>query len=226
MITQHICKVFEISTCMSFVKSYFFLHSSRSNNKVMAYSKVFEFTSAVRGYHHYRKYWTPEPEQHLHCYHEKDNVFDRYAIKVCENGKESAVGHLPKEISRVTKFLIDRGATVSLDLTGVNYRRSPLVQVTARISGTVSNLLVMEKYKQIVEELYTEPKDEQILGSFLELDPDEQMHTTCTNNMPGPKKIKKKINAQPATKDIRNFFTPLTKEKGQQKGKCIIVEID
>ena len=149
----------------------------------MSYCSIFEFTAAVREFHHYRKYWTPEPEQHLHCCHEKGNVFDRYAIKVCEIGKDVAVGHLPKEISRVTKFFIDRGATVSVKLTGVHYRRSLLVQVgmeipcriKTQIPGMVSNLLVMERYKQLVAELYIEPKEEQILGSFLERNPENQV---------------------------------------------------
>ena len=83
----------------------------------MAYAKIFEFTAAVRGYHYYRKYWNPEPEQVLNCYHERNNAFDRFAIKVCEIGNETPVGHLPMEISRTTKFLIDRGATVTAELT-------------------------------------------------------------------------------------------------------------
>ena len=32
------------------------------------------------------------------------------------------------EISRVTKFFIDRGATVTAELTSGYYRRSPLIQ--------------------------------------------------------------------------------------------------
>ena len=46
--------------------------------------------------------------QKLFCYHEPDNPFDEFAIKVCEEGKEVPVGHLPREISRVTKNFIDR----------------------------------------------------------------------------------------------------------------------
>ena len=56
-----------------------------------------------------------------------------------------------------------------------HYRRSPLVQggleipckVSVTIIGIVNNLLVLEKYLQLVEELYIEPKNEEILGSFL-----------------------------------------------------------
>ena len=47
---------------------------------------------------------------------------------MCEIGNETPVGHLPMEISRTTKFLIDRGATVTAELTSDHYRRSPLIQ--------------------------------------------------------------------------------------------------
>ena len=47
---------------------------------------------------------------------------------MCEIGNETPVGHLSMEISRTTKFLIDRGATVTAELTSDHYRRSPLIQ--------------------------------------------------------------------------------------------------
>ena len=36
--------------------------------------------------------------------------------------------------------------------------------------GSVINQLLMERYKQFVETLYTEPKEEEILGTFLQLE--------------------------------------------------------
>ena len=36
--------------------------------------------------------------------------------------------------------------------------------------GTVINQLLMEIYKQLVETLYTEPKEAEILGTFLQLE--------------------------------------------------------
>ena len=112
----------------------------------MPYSiKVFEFTAVVRGYRHYRKFWKPEHQQVLHCYREKNNAFGRFAIMVCEIGNdEKHVGHLPMEISRATKFFIDRGATLTAELKSDRYRRSPLIQGgmeipcknTAKISGS------------------------------------------------------------------------------------------
>ena len=65
------------------------------------------------------------------------------------------------KISRVTKFLVDRGANVSTKLTSTHYRRSPLVQgvieipctVTVSMPGTLINHLLIERYKQLVETL-------------------------------------------------------------------------
>ena len=41
------------------------------------------------------------------------------------------------EISRPTKFLLDRGAIIKLKLTGKKYRRSPLVQGGLEIPCTL-----------------------------------------------------------------------------------------
>ena len=57
---------------------------------------------------------------------------------MCEFGSEAPVGHLPMEISRVTKFFMNRGATVTLTLTSEHYRRSPLVQGGVEISRKVT----------------------------------------------------------------------------------------
>ena len=177
----------------------------------MAYNKTLEFTSAVGGFHYYRTFWQPEPNQILNCYYENDNAFDRFAIKVCEFGKEIPVGHLPKEISRVTKYLLERGATETATLTSEHYRRSPVLQggieisckVSVTMPGAVSNLLVQEKYWQLVEELYTEPKNEEISWSIL--------HAIITDQRPPPAKKNTKIEKVvpsnvPEHKDIRSFF--------------------
>ena len=130
----------------------------------------------------------------------------------CKIGMDNTpVGHLPLEISRVTKFFIDRGATVIAELTTDYYRRSPLVQggleipckITAKIPGTVINLLIMEKYIQLVQRFYTEPKDEEILGSYLQVEAAEIV-VAAPRNLPVQKK-KKQLDV-PRTKDIRKFF--------------------
>ena len=83
----------------------------------MAYNKIFEFTSAMRGFRHYRHHWYLEPDQLLN-YHERNNPFDCFAIKFCQVGKEEMIGHIPMEISRMTKYFLDRGPAVIVQLTG------------------------------------------------------------------------------------------------------------
>ena len=131
---------------------------------------------------------------------------------MCEIENETPVGHLPMEISRTTKFLIDRGATVTAELTSDHYRRSPLIQggleipckVTAKISGTVTNLLIMEKYRQLVQELYTDPKDEELFGSFLHAEANGNALTIAASSIAPVPKILKKPEVQ--MQDIRKFF--------------------
>ena len=175
--------------------------------------KYFQFSTAVRGFHYYRKSWTSEPKQTLNCFHEEGNTFDRIAIKVCKKDKSEIMGHLPMGISRVTRFLLDRGANVSAKLTSTYYRRLPLTQggieipcvVTVSMSGTVISQLLMERYKQSVETLYTEPKEEEILGKFLQLENTGEQDLT-----PVAPRQKKKPKCPPESdknqKDIRSYF--------------------
>ena len=181
----------------------------------MSYDKVIEFTAAVRGYHYYRRFWKPEPSQKLNCFFEEGNPFDPFAIKVCEIGKTTAVGHLPREISRATKFFIDRGGRLSLILTSGHYRRSPLVQggmeigckVTVTIPGTCINILILKKYQDIIEENYTEPKEETIIGSYLvPHDASEVIQEARAKTTNTKKKMENVKLSAPKCKDIRTFF--------------------
>ena len=104
----------------------------------MLFCEVFEFTCAVRGFLVYRKFWIPEKGQLLNCFHESGNVSDPFAIKVCECNSEKPVRHLPREISTVTKFIIERGPTVDVELTSGHYRRPPLVQGEQEIKSKVT----------------------------------------------------------------------------------------
>ena len=90
-------------------------------------SRIFEFTAAVRGFHVFRKIWKPVLNELLDCFHEQGNDFDYFSIKTCEKDNKKTVGHLPREISRPTKFLIDCGARVTAEITSFHYRKSPLL---------------------------------------------------------------------------------------------------
>ena len=48
----------------------------------MAFVNLFDYSAAVRGYHYYRNYLQPQPEQNLVCSHKKNNPCDLFAIKV------------------------------------------------------------------------------------------------------------------------------------------------
>ena len=102
----------------------------------------------------------------------------------------------------------------------MHYRRSPLVQggieipcaVTVSMPGTVINQLLMER---LVETLYKEPKEEEILGTLLQLEITGEQDLALV----APKQKKKpkcppKINKN--QKDIRSYFAvtpPSSNEK-------------
>ena len=80
------------------------------------------------------------------------------------------------EVSRVIKYLIDREVEVTAQLTCTNYRRSLLIQggleipcvVVAKMNGySARNKMILQKFEQLVNDLYAEPKNEEIVGSFL-----------------------------------------------------------
>ena len=115
----------------------------------------FEFESVVRGYHYYRKYWSPKEHEILNCYHEPGNPFDFFAIKTCSQGNQQSVGHLPREISRLTKFILDRGTEVKAKLTSNHYCSSPIIQggleipckVSIKMPATMLNRNMLKRYE-------------------------------------------------------------------------------
>ena len=113
---------------------------------------IFEYSSAIRGYHYYRTYWQPKLEEELDCTHEKDNHFDYFAIKVTKRDTGEIVGHLPMENSRAIKYLINRGARIIVEPTSLKYYVSPLVQGGLEIMGRVKIFLPRtKKNKELVK---------------------------------------------------------------------------
>ena len=190
--------------------------------------KVCTFTAAVRGFHYYRRLWRPTDSQKLFCLFEIGNSFDRFAIKTVTE-EDQIVGHLPREISRVTKFLLDRGAKIYLTLCSTNYRRSPLVQggleiackIVVKMPGTVKNHMIVDRYKNLVEERYTEPQNETMMGSFL-----VQLEPMALNmRKPASNKNKKKNSSTVvASKDIRGFFANAKVTKNNNDVETSMVE--
>ena len=92
--------------------------------------EVVTLSCAIRGFHVYRNIWQPKENETLQCYNESHHDYDLFAIKTCRDAEfqQQIMDHLPLEISRFTKLVLDREATVSATFSSTHYRRSPLVQ--------------------------------------------------------------------------------------------------
>ena len=196
---------------------------------------------AVRGFHYYRCCWTPDLGEELICQHDDSNPFNVFAIKTWSQENGGTYGHLPKEISRATKFLIDMGALVFVEVSSNHYRRSPLAQggleISCRLSvklavATIKNNMLVDRYKQILEELYEEPSEEIIMGSILldyfeevsDIEDETNVGETAMpqNRKRKPDKVNEKASKtsnkerdQPSCsrRNEKNFFQGLAKEK-------------
>ena len=114
-------------------------------------NKILVFSAAVRGFHVYWDGWKNLENEELEFILERHNLFDMLAIKTCRLEGGQIVSHLPREISRSTKFLLGRGAKVTAQLTGIHYRRLPRIQevfeipclVTVVIPGSIKGLMLI-----------------------------------------------------------------------------------
>ena len=190
-------------------------------------SELFEFNSAVRGYHYYQKYWQPEENERLFCVYEAGNPYDCFAVTTYVRSTGKTVSHLPMEISWPTKFLLQRGAIVFATLSSTTYRRSPLIQggleipckVTINMAETLKNKQIIDRYKEMVDVLYSEPDSSAVLGSFLD-------HTIDVPKAPKQIKTHKKeselkecekpeSSTSVKCKDIHAFFKSTTTVKNR-----------
>ena len=79
------------------------------------------------------------------------------------------VDHVPKKLSRINKFYLDRGSSMHVELTSKHCRCSPLVQsgmeitclVVTRICAKQRNMKKTKKCLTLVKEFYVEPKEEE-----------------------------------------------------------------
>ena len=131
------------------------------------------------------------------------------------------------EISRITKFLLDRRARIEATLRSTHYRQSPLVQGGLEIPCTVNVLMMptqlskklVDRYGELVESFYFEPLDSEIIGSFLQSDEEQApgaSSATCIGKNVCLKNSKKRkdgdcnvvctISFTTGIKDIRSYF--------------------
>ena len=177
--------------------------------KMGATNKTLVFSAVVRGFHVYRYVWNPHENEELVCFFEANNLFDMLAIRTCCKDCEKTVGHLPREISRPTKCLIERGAKITVKLSSIHYRRSPLFQggleipceVTVTIATIIKGHLLMQSYERMVHELYCEPKNEIIMGTVI-----ENINVDFHVQSKKKKDTGKTVQKPKGSKDIRSFF--------------------
>lgn len=140
----------------------------------------FSFPCGLRGFHVYKEQWNPRLNETLQTIHEEKNPHDRYAVaairKTASRLTPVVVGHLPREISRFTRFIILHGATVKVKVSDTKYRRSPLIQggleipveVDVQMENSSENQQALSKYKTLVAENYHEP----VNGKYVDATPD------------------------------------------------------
>ena len=129
----------------------------------------FKIFCGLRGFHVYSDKWKPRIGERISIVHEKRNIHDINAMA----GKKTLPGtlapttieHLPKEISRYTRYIIEHGAQVCAFVISTTHRVSPLIQggleipirVEIKLPYDEVNDSNLKKYKQLVEENYRDP---------------------------------------------------------------------
>ena len=149
-------------------------------------------------------HWSTQENEILKCYYESGNPFDIFALKTCSNQDPRAVAHLSQEISRITKYLLESCAEIEAKLTSTHNRRSPITQggleipckVIVRMPATVTSQKLLDKYKELVKDMYSEPQISELIGSFLYDDIVQPSKENCTK--------KKKKAAQHYTKSVKS----------------------
>ena len=128
------------------------------------------FPCGLRGFHVYKELWNPRLNEKLDTIHEENNPHDRYAVVAIRETVSRltpvVVGHLPREISRFTRFIILHGATVKVKVSNTNYQRSPLIQggleipieVEVHMENSAENQQALSKYLTLRAENYYEPQ--------------------------------------------------------------------
>ena len=77
------------------------------------------------------------------------------------------VGHIPKEISRYTRYIVEHGASVDAFVLPTHHRPSPLIQggleilikLVVTLTDNEVNSAKLQKYRKFVDDNYREPVD-------------------------------------------------------------------
>ena len=119
------------------------------------------------------------------------------------------------EISRITKFILQRGARVQTTVTGKHYRHSPITQgglevpylVTVTMSGSIMNHLLIARYEKLLGELCIKPKDKKIMRTFLSvIRENDFVETNQYMSCEASSSTKNKKKEEVRSRDIRDMF--------------------
>ena len=107
----------------------------------------FCLVSTVRGHHVYKSTWTLLLGQVLQTSTESGNEHDRFAVAVTKD--DNAVGHLPREISKVVYFL-HHGGEITCEITG-RRKRSGVPGKGVEVPYTYAFLGSPKVFKKLVK---------------------------------------------------------------------------
>ena len=140
-----------------------------ANNEIEA-TVTYSFLCGIRGFRVYKEVWRLILRDRLNPSHERKNLHDRYAAiaaykRLPGRLADSIIGHLPREISRPTRFFLLREGFVFGEVINTTHKRSPLVQrgleipvkVVIELEATAKNRLIIDKHKELVLANYKEP---------------------------------------------------------------------
>ena len=156
-----------------------------------------------------------------------------FSMKVCKLNSDEIVGHLPMEISRITKFKEDRQAKILLKISGRHFRRNPLIQggrevpcnVTITMVRSVVNHLLLTRYEALLKVFYLELKEEEIIGTFLslanetEIEIEPRLTPAAAIRKDRPKK---KDFSSVSSRDIREMIRNPKKKKENNKVTIVL----
>ena len=124
---------------------------------LLLWCTVYIFKWVLRCKGCFKEVWKPILRERLNLSQERKNLHDRNAIAAYKRlpGRlaDSIIGHLPREISRLTRFFLSRGGVAFAEVIKTTHRRSSLVQggleipvkVVIEIEDTAKNRLITDK---------------------------------------------------------------------------------
>ena len=130
----------------------------------MSTEREIEFDAAIRWFHFHKKYWKLREKEVLPCSHEFGNPSNVFTIKKCKDDG-TIVGYLPREISRASKFLLDREATTHAEVSLCIIE--DLLSFIEILCKVCVYIYILKRFLNLVKSNYSETETLAIVGSIL-----------------------------------------------------------